>query len=362
MRLSHRPHERDTLRRCSRCVLPETYPRITFGESNICNWCRREEHNKREPLGREALRELVDRHRRHDGRYDSLVALSGGRDSAFALYWAVEELKLTPLAFTIDNGFIPDEAWESIKNATENLGVDHVVVRHTLLARSIRSMLGAWLRHPSASMVALMCLGCRLGMRKGFLEIARTYPFPLCISGAGEPENSFATAFFSTSSSSLKRMLAMAAGMSMEMLRNPRYLRNPSILCRIVAEFLYEYPPLGAIRRMVSPKWKYVPLFHYLAYDERLIQRIITSKLGWRKYHYSHSSWRADCKINLLRNALYKQTLGFTKHDELISGLIRLGAMTRNEGLLRLERDNHVPEEFLKEFFAEVGLEQQRLP
>ena len=347
------------LRRCSRCLLPETYPQIAFDENDVCSVCRVHRPQHEELLGEEALRRLVDLHRSRSGKYDCLTALSGGRDSTYALYYAVRKLGLKTLAFTVDQGFIPAETWENIAQATRILGVEHVVIKHRLSQKSLAPMLRAWVKRPSASMVSFMCLGCRLGMRKVFLQVARQYALPLCISGAGEPEGSFATAFFSTHSSRLRRMLALFGGIGVELLRNPRYLLHPALPWRMVVEFLYEYPPAGFIRRLVSPRWEYVPLFRYIPYDENEIMRVLTEELKWQKYRYSAAAWRADCKISLLKNALYQQTLGFTKHDELISGLIRRGLISREAGLARLAHDNQIPEQFLDEFFAELGVRRE---
>jgi len=61
----------------------------------------------------------------------------------------------------------------------------------------------------------------------------------------------------------------------------------------------------------------------------------------------------------LLKNCFYRDTLGFTKNDELVSNMIRLGTMTRAEGLARIARENVYPEQFLKDFLAEVGVPYQ---
>ena len=57
-----------------------------------------------------------------------------------------------------------------------------------------------------------------------------------------------------------------------------------------------------------------------------------------------------------MKNRLCNETLGSSKNDELVSDLIRLGMMTREEGLARVERENVYPEQFLREFFKEVGI------
>jgi 3'-phosphoadenosine 5'-phosphosulfate sulfotransferase (PAPS reductase)/FAD synthetase len=347
------------LRRCARCVLPETYPGITYDENGVCRLCLDEQNRQWKPRGEEALRKLLEQFPHGAGEYDCLVALSGGRDSSFALHYAVRILERKVLAFTIDNGLIPQQTWENIASAVRILGVDHIVIRHDLLTKSIRPVLRAWRKRPSARMVAMMCLGCRLGMHREFRKLSKARGIPLCLSGGGEPEKSFATALFTNRTGRLQRTVDMLGGMCAEMLRNPRYLVPPTIPWRMAMEFLHEYPPTRFIHRRLAPAWRYVPLFYYLPYDEARIMSLITNELGWKKYHHSAAAWRSDCKIHLLKQALYQQTLGFTKNDELISGLIRRGEMTRDEGLTRLSHDNLIPDAFLRELFSEIGLDHE---
>ena len=75
--------------------------------------------------------------------------------------------------------------------------------------------------------------------------------------------------------------------------------------------------------------------------------------------HTSRSVWRSDCKVNLLRNHLYKVTLGFTKNDELVSSMIRLGDLSREDSLTRVEREGIISDEFLREFLQEIGVRYQ---
>ena len=71
---------------------------------------------------------------------------------------------------------------------------------------------------------------------------------------------------------------------------------------------------------------------------------------------FSRASWRSDCKVHLLRQYLYKETLGFTKNDELLSLMIRRNSITREEALRRAEFENDIPHDFVSAFVDELGL------
>ena len=57
------------------------------------------------------------------GTYDCLHLLSGGKDSTYALYRLVELGCVH--AFTLDNGFISEQAKDNIRRVVADLGVDH---------------------------------------------------------------------------------------------------------------------------------------------------------------------------------------------------------------------------------------------
>ncbi len=344
------------MERCSRCVLPQTYPGIAFNAEHVCNYCLA--HGVVPPLGEDKLHSVIDEYRgKNATQYDCLVALSGGRDSTYTLHYAVKVLNLKVLAFTIDNGFMPDQTRENVQNAVSILGVDHVVEKHDLLEKNIKAVLTAWLHRPSPAMVPMLCVGCRLALYRGFLEVASRHQIPLMLTGLGEPETSFATKFFSSSPSKRRRLLDLAFGLGVEILKNPRYLRKPSLPYWMAMEYLYAFS--SVMQRRKYPELRNVRLFEYIGWDEQKIMTLIQSELKWRNYAQSRSAWRSDCKINLLRNHLYKVTLGFTKNEELVSNMIRLGDLSRDDGLARVEREGVISDEFLRSFFQELGIPYQ---
>jgi hypothetical protein len=340
--------------RCTRCLLPASYPGITFDEEGVCVYCRT--HVKAEYQGESRLREVVDRYRRSDRGYDCIVGLSGGRDSSYMLYYAVQELGLNVLAYTVDNGFIPDQTKVNIRRMVDLLDVDHIIERQDYTSRCIRPFLRSWVRRPSAAMVSLMCVGCRMAMALGFLRKAREYDIPLLLTGGGEPESSFATRFLTVNSAD-GTSNSLLAGYIREMHRNPAYLLSPAFVMTALMEYVCYFSKYPTVKKLLYPAHKHVPLFRYIEWDEEEIVSVITSELGWENYDYSQSTWRSDCKIGLLKNYLYERTAGFTKHDELLSGMIREGMIDRPEALRRVANENVSSELFLVEFLGELGLD-----
>jgi len=346
--------------RCSRCLLPESYPGIEFDTDGVCNICR--EAPPYTPLGEEELRRRTEPFRNRGGKYDAVVMFSGGRDSTYVLYYAVTQLRLNVLAYTVDNGFLPDETHENIRTAVERLGVDHEMVRHNLLRDSLKAVLPAYLHNPSPAMIGLLCLGCRSAIKKAYIHGARMAGTPLVLLGDGEPETSFASAFFTKATHPLLRITGVMAGMGWELLKNPRYLLTPCIPWRMMAEAM-QYFVLPHLRRVLTPDIRIFGVFHFLPWIEEEITRVISGELGWRQWSKTRAAWRSDCKIAMLKNYLYHRTLGFSKNDDVISGLIRRGIITsRDEALARLERENVFNDDALRDLIDDIGLPPALLP
>ncbi|SIT49037.1 Hypothethical protein, Adenine nucleotide alpha hydrolases-like [Paraburkholderia ribeironis] len=112
---------------CRRCLLADDLPGVTVGPDGICNYCA--EFEAESACGFYApqrLLELVKTYR-GNGSPDSVLAFSGGKDSALTLLLAVKELNLKPLAVLVDNGFIPDEVKENGRAFCGRHGVEMVV-------------------------------------------------------------------------------------------------------------------------------------------------------------------------------------------------------------------------------------------
>lgn len=112
---------------CSRCLLANDLPGVTIGPGGVCNYCT--EYDAEVARGFYSPERLTDvvRSYRGQGLPDSVLAFSGGKDSALALLLAVRELNLKPLAVLVDNGFIPEEVQENGRAFCERLGVELVI-------------------------------------------------------------------------------------------------------------------------------------------------------------------------------------------------------------------------------------------
>ena len=134
------------LRRCNKCVLPETMPFISFDEEGICNYCRAYQP-RNNPKPKKELLDLVAPYRRPNGS-DCIVPFSGGRDSCWGLHLIVNELMMKPITYTYDWGMVTDLGRRNISRMCSQLGVENIIVADDISKkrRNIAMNLEAWLK------------------------------------------------------------------------------------------------------------------------------------------------------------------------------------------------------------------------
>jgi hypothetical protein len=348
------------MKRCTRCILPENYPGITFDEEGVCNYCIA--HKEREYLGGEALEQrikaILQTKSDRNEDYDCVLGLSGGRDSSYLLYYLVKVLNLRVLAYFIDNGFVPEETKLNIRNMVDIPGVDLVTERNDRVERCIRHHLSSFIRKPSAPMVGLMCTGCRLGMNTMIPAFARENRVPVNISGTTLMDTgSFKTRILAPNPNASSGKGSFVLGYLLQIVRNPMWILDYTCLVTQIQEY-YHHFYLG--RGGKGKKGDLVgvsPFFHYIRWEEETLVSTIKDELNWRETPGAESTWRGDCDIALLKLYLYKKTLGFNDRDVGLSYLIRDGQITREEALERLDKEGKISEVVIRELLDRLGLD-----
>ena len=115
---------------CSRCIYDKSVPGINFDEQGVCNYCHMvdsllNEYKTGKPEGIEAMNKMLELIKK-DGKgkkYDCVIGVSGGTDSSYMVYWAVQN-GLRPLAVHYDNTWNTAIATENIRKVLTKLNVD----------------------------------------------------------------------------------------------------------------------------------------------------------------------------------------------------------------------------------------------
>ena len=117
-----------TVERCSRCGLEDRHPEARVDDTGVCAVCRRYESVRDEVsayFGTRADLEAIvaEAAEAATGPHDSMMLLSGGKDSAYALCRLVD-MGARPLVFHLDNGYISDQAKANIQRVVDSLGLE----------------------------------------------------------------------------------------------------------------------------------------------------------------------------------------------------------------------------------------------
>jgi glucosamine--fructose-6-phosphate aminotransferase (isomerizing) len=337
--LEHNYARINALRRCSMCLLPETFPYIEFNKDGTCNYClNHKQKNHPKPLS--YLEELVERYRRGNGSPDCIVPFSGGRDSTFTLHHVKSVLKMNPIAFTYDWGMVTDLARRNIARVCGKLGVENIIVSADIhrKRKNIKQNILAWLRNPDLGMVPLFMAG-----DKYFFyyteQLKKQTGIDLNIWGINNLENTdFKVGFCGVKpdfekhkiySLSAVSKLKLFQHISKNVLKNPYYL-NASVLDTI-GSFASRY---------MSEKKDYYHMFDYYKWDEKEIEKLIKEEYDWESAVDTKTTWRIGDGTAGFYNYIYYTIAGFSEYDTFRSNQIREGMISREEAILKSEEEN----------------------
>ena len=349
------------LKRCTRCVLPETMPFIQFDEDGVCNYCQT--YKKQEYLGEDALKLWADRQRRSDGRADSIVSFSGGRDSSYGLHYFVKELGLHPVTFSYDWGMVTDLARRNQSRLCADLGVELILVSADLKKKrdNIRKNVSAWLKKPDLGMVPLFMAGDKQYFYYAN-KVREAYGLDTVLMASNPFEKThFKSGFCGVMPSILKQkgdgmeleqlaagsILRMAGHYAKQYITNPGYI-NGSLWDTATATASYYMIPHNYFR-----------LFNYIPWEEKKVNDVLLNQYGWEISSDADSTWRIGDGTSPFYNYIYYLVGGFTENDTLRSNQIREGMLTRKEALELVYRDNVPRYESMQWYFDTIGLDMR---
>jgi len=350
--VDHTPHSAD-LQRCTKCILVESYPLITFDGSGVCNYCRR--HKKISVHGREALERMVEPYRRKDGSPDCIVALSGGRDSTYGLHYVKTVLGMNPVAFTYDWGMVTDLARRNQARICGALGVEHIVRSADIGAkrRYIRKNIEAWLERPELGMVTLFTAGDKEFYRHA-RELRKETGIQLVIFCSGNmiEDTPYKTGLcgieeddhaMTLTGLSFRNKTALA----WYYLKN--YLGNAGYFNESLFDTLYAY----WCTFMVKDDFLY--LYHYIPWDEETIVSTIRERYDWEGAVDTTTTWRIGDGSAAFYNYIYSVMAGWSEDEVMLSNQIREGHYSREEALARASEYSRPRHPSIREYAQLVG-------
>ncbi len=328
----------DSLRRCAKCILPETMPFIEFDADGVCNYCRN--YKKIECFGEDALQEIARPYRRGSGVPDCVVGLSGGRDSLYSLHYVKTVLKMSPVAYTYDWGMVTDLARRNISRICAKLGVEHILVSANIShkRRFIKQNVSAWLKRPELGMIPLFMAGDKQYFYY-LQQVKKQLGVHLAILG----ENMLERTDFKTGFAGVRPYNAdphhvyTLSGMNKWQLLwyyGQQYLSNPAYINISVADTLFAAVCYYVIGRNFSNLYNYVP------WQEEVIIPTLREEYHFELAPDSVTTWRIGDGTAAFYNYIYHTVAGFTENETFRSNQIREGMLNRDDALKLVQEEN----------------------
>jgi amino acid adenylation domain-containing protein len=327
---------------CARCALPSNYPGATYDDAGICQLCRSFDsyRDKVRHYFRtmSELRVVLDRAReRKRGEHDCLMLLSGGKDSTYALYQLVG-MGLDVLAFTLDNGFISEQAMANIRRVTEAIGVEHVVgttpAMNAIFADSLR-------RHSN------VCNGCFKTIYTLGTRVALERGIPVIVTGLSRGqffETRLTEELFWDDSVDIERIDRII----LEARRN--YHRTDDAVARLLDTREFHEDTL-------FDEIEYVDFFRYCDVELDEMLSFLAEHAPWIRP--SDTGRSTNCLINEVGIAVHKQQRGFHNYAFPYSWDVRIGHKSRDAALEELRED--IDPDAVRRILGEIGYEDYRL-
>ncbi|WP_065429699.1 N-acetyl sugar amidotransferase [Vibrio scophthalmi] len=310
-----------------------TDAKLSFDDNGVCDHCNTYLKDilprwNPEGLDESSLYRLAEQIKK-DGQgkdFDCIMGMSGGVDSSYLLYLAVEKLGLRPLVFHVDAGWNSQEAVHNIERMVDGLGLD-------LYTEVIN-----W-----EEMKDLQLSFFKAGV--SHIDTPQDHSF-------------FATMYKFASKHGVKNILT-GGNYSTECIRNPLewmyYQSDSRQLKDIHAKFgtspLKEYPVTNILwHKVYLPYFKGIKVIRpldFMVYNKEDATKLLEDKFGYQRYPQKHFESRFT---RFYEGYWLPQKFGYDTRKVQFSSLILTGQMTRDEALEELNRpamtDLQVRQEF----------------
>lgn len=341
-------------KRCTKCLLPETMPYISFDAEGVCNYCHHY-RPRNNPRPKEELFALVEPYRRKHGN-DCIVPFSGGRDSCYGLHLVVNELKMKPVTYTYDWGMVTDLGRRNISRMCAKLGVENIIVADDIAKKReyIAMNLRAWMKSPHLGMISILTAGDKHFFRH-VETIKKQTGISLNLWGVNPLEVTHFKAGFLGVPPDFEEKRVYSHGVMKQLryhwLRTTAMLQSLGYFNRSLWDTLS-----GEYYRSFLEKTDYYHIFDYWRWDEKQIDETL-AEYDWEKAPDTKTTWRIGDGTAAFYNYIYYTVAGFTEHDTFRSNQIREGDLTREEALELVLDENRPRYPNIKWYLDTLGMD-----
>lgn len=315
------------LRRCSKCVMPETQEIITFDAEGVCSTCRNVEIKQKKidwTAKEQEFLKLLDQYR-GKYQYDCIIPFSGGKDSTFTAYILAEKYGLKPLIVSFDHHMLRPRVLSNTERTIKRLGVDMLKFRGNwqLIKKMMRVSLERkgdilWYQH--------------VGIFVTPMQMAIRFNVPLII--WGEPSAEYASYYSYDENEEVdERRFNMFINLGITAEDMFGMLDSSAVTWRDMAPYIY--PTRDALRKI---NCRSICLGSYIPWDVKKQVEVIKRELDWEgdevegvpaEYNYE----KIEDMMQGVQDYLKYIKRGYGRMSHLASIDIRNGRLTREKAL-----------------------------
>jgi amino acid adenylation domain-containing protein len=324
---------------CVRCGVASNLPGTTYDAEGVCNICRAYDGYVDKA---QAYFKTVDEFKvlvaemkaARTGDYDCLLLFSGGKDSTYMLY-KIKELGLNPLAFTLDNGFLSEEAINNIRRVTQTIGVDHVFGRTPHMNEIFVDSLKQFSNVCNGCFKTIYTLATNLAHEKGIRYIVTG------LSRGQFFETRLTEEVFKRKDFDVGKLDALVLEA-----RKAYHQRQDAVSCHLPVDILQGDGVFDEIH--------FVDFYRYWSVSLEEVYALLKERGVWSRP--SDTGRSTNCLINDVGIYIHKKQRGFHNYSLPYSWDVRLKQKTRSEAMKELE--DEIEEARVKEIMAQIGYDE----
>lgn len=308
----------DSYTQCHRCVMDNiSDPNISFDNEGFCSYCNEyfltiETSSENNQAQKNKIENLVKKIKKEgtSKKYDCIVGVSGGLDSAYLVYKLVE-LGLKPIAVHFDNGWNSETAIQNIEKLLQKLNVD------------LYTYVCDWDEFKSVQLSFL---------KAGVVDVELV------------TDHAISAALYKASEQFSTKYIFQGHNQSSEFILPETWihwkndaLNIKSIHKRYSNTSLNTFPFLTFFKEYWHVKFRktqYIYFLDYISYSKKEATKILVENFGWKPYGAKHNE---SIFTRFYQNYILPVKFNIDKRKAHLSSLICSGQITREEALEELK-------------------------
>ena len=319
---------------CNNCVMDTTDSSIIFDDKGICDYCNNYYDNilpnwHPNEQGEKEISVVLDKIKTEGKNkdYDCLIGISGGLDSSYLVYAAVEKFGMRPLLVHVDAGWNSDVSTHNIQKLVDGLGLD--LYTEVVNWEEMKDLQRAFIK----AQVPDIDTPQDLVFFSSLYNFAVKNKFKYILTGGN----------FSTEC--VREPLEWGSYYQTDM----KYVRD--IHHKFGERKLDTFPTCDIFKYKIQYRFvngvRVVKPLDHIRFIKKEAEDLLRDKFGWQSYQHKHHESRFT---RFYESFWLPRKFGFDKRKNHLSSLILTGQVDRDTVLDRLSRPELPEDELMKEF------------